>query len=80
MESTATRDSEREILQQSYQAFLAVGNTEDTRIANMMNGDVVTDSESDDPEALVGQRRLSEKMKALVVKCRAAIKRQKQQY
>ena len=80
VESTATTDSEREILQQSYRAFLAVGNTEDTRIANMMNGDIVTDSESDNPEALVGQRRLSEKMKAVVVKRRAAIKRQKQRY
>ena len=45
VESTPTTDSEREILQQSYQAFLAVSNTENTRIANMMNGDIVTDSE-----------------------------------
>ena len=46
----------------------------------MMNGDIVTGSESDNPEALVGQKRLSEKMKAVVVKHRAAIKRQKQRY
>ena len=56
MESTANTDSERQLLQQSYRAFLAVDSTEDTRIANMINGDIVTDSD------LAGQNRLSEKM------------------
>ena len=81
IESTATTDSEREMLQLSYRAFLAVDNTEDTRITDMMNGDIVTDSESDDdPEALVGPYRLSEKVKSIILKRQAAIRRQKQRY
>lgn len=61
IESTANTDSERQLLQQSYRAFLGVDSTEDTQIANMINGDIVTDSESDNPD-LAGQNRLSEKM------------------
>ena len=80
LESTATLDSERELLQQSYRAFLAVDNIEDNRLARMMNGDIVTDSESDDPEALVGQYRLSEQVKLMILKRRAAIRRRKQRY
>ena len=59
MESTATTDGEKHQLQQSYRAFLASDMAEESRIANMINGDVVTDSESEDPEGLVGEYRHS---------------------
>jgi len=57
IESTANTDSKIQLLQQSYQAFLAVNSTEDTRIANRINGDIATDSESDSPDDLAGQSK-----------------------
>ena len=51
LESKVTADRERHMLQQSYGAFLAVDNREDARFAEMMDGDIVTNSESDNPDA-----------------------------
>lgn len=47
------------MLQESYRAFLAVNNKEDAQIVQMLNGDVVNDSESDDPDALLSVENLS---------------------
>ena len=84
LETTVTTEGEKSLLQQSYRGLIASHSIEDTRIANMINGDIVTDSESDDPEALVGGSNgstvLSEKAKLAIVKRRAAIKRQAQRY
>ena len=51
LESKVTTEREKHMLQESYRAFLAVDNKEDARIVEMINGDIVTDSESDDPDA-----------------------------
>ena len=66
------------MLQESYRAFLAVDNQEDTRIVDMINGDVVTDSESDDPKALLEHSVMSDRVKKLIAKRQKSIKRKKQ--
>ena len=69
---------EMNMLQETYRALLAVDNQEDTRIVDMINGDVVTDSESDDPEALLEHSVMSDRVKKLIAKRQKSIKRQKQ--
>ena len=50
------KEDELSLITQSSQAFAEAdtANYELERIANMINGDVVTDSESDDPKQYVG--------------------------
>ena len=45
----------------------------------MIIGDIVTDSESDDPDALIDHSMMSDRIKQLIGKHRKCIKRQKQQ-
>ena len=78
LESEITTDREKNMLQESYRAFLAVDNKEDARIVQMINGDIVTDSESDDPDAFLEHSVISERVKKLIAKRQKSIKRQKQ--
>lgn len=80
VESLTTNDGDHDLLQQSYRAFLTVDDSEDSRIFRMINGDVVTDSGSDDAEDLVNSscRVLSEQMKQHISKRRQGISRKKQ--
>ena len=65
----------------SVQAFIAAKNDqcEDERVARMVNGDIVTDSESDNPEDYCGLKNvLSETGRTFITKRRASIKRRAQ--
>jgi len=67
-----------ELLKQSYQAFHAAETDmhEQEHIARIVNGDIVSESESDDPEKYVGlSDPFSESAKSLVVKRRHQIRR-----
>lgn len=55
-------DREKDRLQESYRAFLGTDNREDARLVEMINGDIVTDSESDDPDALIEHSIMSDRM------------------
>ena len=69
------------LISQSYHAFLASQKAlyESERVANMVNGEIVTDSESDNPEEYIGiTDLLSENGCKLVKKQRAVIRRQAQ--
>ena len=65
------------------QSFAAYSVTEDhqyeqNRIARVINGEIVSESESDDPEAYVGvSQPLDESGKALIAKKRRAIQRRR---
>ena len=62
----------------SFQAFIAAKNDHE-RVARMVNGDTVTDSESGDPEDYCGLKNvLSETGRKLITKRRASIKRRAQ--
>lgn len=69
--------SEETLLQQSYQAFSNYYNThqlEADRSADALNGFIVTDSESEDPDQYIGLNDTSsEKAKAIIEKKRKAI-------
>lgn len=71
--------SEETLLQQSYQAFSNYYNThqlEADRSADALNGFIVTDSESEDPDQYIGLNDTSsEKAKAIIEKKRKAIRR-----
>ena len=67
-----------QLLEQSYQAFHAVDTDmyEQDQIARIVNGEIVSESESDDPEKYVGLLNpFSESAKSLVVKRRQQIRR-----
>ena len=69
---------EMQLTSQSYSAFCVTGDEmyEQERIARAVNGEVVSDSESDDPEEFAGVSEvLSTKGKALIQKKRLAIMR-----
>ena len=69
---------ELRLIEQSYQAFLAAETDmyDQDHIARSVNGEVVSESESDDPESYVGlSDPFSKAGKNLVVKWRAQIKR-----
>ena len=78
--NNVSTDRERNLLQELYRAFLAVDNREDAQIADMINGDTITNSESDDPEALLEHSVMSDRMKKSIAKHRRSIKRQKQRH
>lgn len=65
------------LIQQSYDAFCASEAEQypQQRIQNAINGDVVTDSESDDPDCYIRFDPKSEQGKIVILKKRAAIKR-----
>ena len=73
---------EKTLLQQSYQAFLNYYNThqlEADRKANALNGFIVADSESEDPDQYIGLNDTSsERAKAIIAKKRKAIQRRAQ--
>ena len=75
-------DNKKDLLERSYRCFIASNGdaTEDGRIARMMNGEVVTDSESDADALECGNSVLSDRVKQTIVKHRAAIKRQNQRH
>ena len=71
---------EVQLLQESYMAYKCVHNDtciyEQDRTAWSLNGEIVSDSESDDPECYVGiNDPLSDKAKLLIAKNCAAIRR-----
>ena len=73
------KESELSLITQSRQALAAAdtANHESERIANMINGDVVTDSESDDPENYIGIKDpTSSSAVTIIAKQRAINKRQ----
>jgi len=75
------KERELSLITQSCQALTAAdtANYESERIANMVNGNVVTDSESDDPENYIGIKDLiSNNAVTIIAKQRAINKRQKQ--
>ena len=59
-----------DLIQQSYNACAAAENEErrQQRVANAINGDVVTDSESDDPDSYIGLDPKTELGKMIIVK------------
>ena len=69
------------LVTQSYHAYLQSkqDSYEGERIANMVNGDIVTDSESDNPEQYIGISELASKNgNELIMKRRAIIRRRSQ--
>ena len=69
-------EHEVDLIKQSHDAYCAAEAEEcRQRVANAINGDVVTDSESDDPDSYIGLDPKSELGKMVIVKKRAAIKR-----
>ena len=77
------KEDELSLITQSSQAFAEADTTnyELERIANMINGDVVTDSESDDPEQYVGiNDPFSSNAVKVIAKQRAINKRQMQRF
>ena len=80
LESEVTTSREMNMLQESYRAFYAVDNQKDTRIVDMINGDVVTDLEFDHPKALLEHSIILDRVKKFITNCRKSIKRQKQRW
>ena len=75
------KERELSLITQSCQALTTAdtANYESERIANMVNGDVVTDSESDDPENYIGiTDPISNNAVTIIAKQRAINKRRKQ--
>ena len=76
------KERELSLITQSHQALAAVdtANYESERIANMINGDVVMDSESDDPENYIGVKDVASSNSAvtIIAKQRAINKRRMQ--
>ena len=70
-------EHEVDLIKQSHDAYCAAEAEEcrQQRVANAINGDVVTDSESDDPDSYIGLDPKTELGKMVIVKKRAAIKR-----
>lgn len=70
-------EHEVDLIKQSHDAYCAAEAEEcrQQRVANAINGDVVTDSESDDPDSYIGFDPKSELGEMVIVKKRAAIKR-----
>ena len=70
-------DLNKELLHQSYAAYSIIEDEyEQSRIARIVNGEIVPESDSDDSESYVGiSEPLSESGKALIVKKRRAIQR-----
>ena len=71
-------DLNKELLHQSYAAYSIIEEDEyeQSRMARIVNGEIVSESDSDDPESYVGiSEPLSESGKALIVKKRRAIQR-----
>ena len=65
-----------DLLTQSYLAFFAVDSYDQERMARAVNGEVVSESESDDPEAYTAlSEPLSAKGKELIARKRIAIRR-----
>ena len=73
-------EDELALVTQSYHAYFQSKHASyDERIANLVNGEVDTDSESDNPEEYIGISDLvSENGKQLIMKRRAAIRRHAQ--
>ena len=88
LESIVTDNEKKDLLELSYRSFIAsnANAAEDSKIASMMNGEIVTDSESDvDADYLClneecGTFVLSDGVKRTILKRRAAIKTQNQRY
>lgn len=68
-------DHDLQLVKQSHDAFLESENSEQQRIENALNGDIVTDSELDDPDSYVGLDLSSKEGQMVIAKKRAAIKR-----
>ena len=62
-------------VKQSHDAFLITETDEQRRLQNAINGDIVTDSESDNPDSYIGLDLLSKHGQIVIAKKRAAIKR-----
>ena len=77
LESKASTEMEAHLLQLSFRAFLATRNIadEDVRVARMINGEIVTDSDS---ETELGKQIDSEIVKKMILKRQESIKRQNQ--
>lgn len=76
--ATHGADKDVELLHQSFAAYSTIEDNqyEQDRVARVVNGDIVSESESDDPEEYVGvSEPLSESGKALIAKKRKAIQR-----
>ena len=70
-------EHELDLIKQSHDAYFASEAEEYTqkRVQNAINGDIVTDSESDNPDCYIGLDPKSEHGKIVIAKKRAAIKR-----
>jgi len=65
------------LLKQSYQAFVNYNNThqrDSNRIVNILNGMIITDSESDNPDQYIALDTSSAQTQAFIEKKRKAIR------